>query len=633
MATNDDFNNLNTDNPPPNSDSNNKTSTNSLDDNIPNGLFYDANTPDELFTSAGLFNYHDDKSEKKQPDKDQKEYGVHSIMTPDLVDPNGNSLGYSYSLTVLKNHDGEGEEIRKRLKDSENYKPWYDSYNSPEANPKEPTTSNIINWSKKSQFKERPYKYTDFVFCKNFNIVPNNYMVTLRRFPYPVFDNLKFPGMYNKDDPDNKNKSDKKIYTPLAQAVTYLDGEDNKISNIVKFTVSLPWEDLQATVHNIDYDALGSQNELGAGFDKFNKFASILTGQATFDNVRKGGQFIDPYENGPYSNKILGPINRIDKIKRRKPGLEFNHEIKLTFTYVNRPIDGVNSKAVMLDILANMLLLTYADAMFWGGMYRFRVNKGQYPFFAGAPGQQKFLKGDVAGFFGEVVNSLKGGITGALEGIMKNFFSGNIIDGLKSLASGAGKFAMAEVISKNKSLSTLQLPALLTGNPVGEWHLQVGNPFNPILNIGNLVCTDASFSFSDELGPDDFPMEMKVELTLQHGMPRDKAAVESMFNQGYGRIYALPDKLRNFMRVTGAGEDAPNTGADNATINDQKKAFNQVGTSSKETPVKQQKDSGKNNVPPSSPPPQWAVDFVNDVKKGLGIASDLISPSNKNNKK
>jgi len=59
--------------------------------------------------------------------------------------------------------------------------------------------------------------------------------------------------------------------------------------------------------------------------------------------------------------------------------------------------------------------------------------------------------------------------------------------------------------------------------------------------MGNMICTSGKLEFSDELGPDDFPTEVKVTITLQHGMPRDKAAIESMFNKGRGRIYALPN--------------------------------------------------------------------------------------------
>jgi hypothetical protein len=87
------------------------------------------------------------------------------------------------------------------------------------------------------------------------------------------------------------------------------------------------------------------------------------------------------------------------------------------------------------------------------------------------------------------------------------------------------------------------LKALLIGEPVGEWHVTVGNPLNPIAMIGNLICTGIELNFSDELGPDDFPTEIKIIVKLEHGMARDRDAIESIFNRGMGRIYDLPDNF------------------------------------------------------------------------------------------
>jgi hypothetical protein len=86
--------------------------------------------------------------------------------------------------------------------------------------------------------------------------------------------------------------------------------------------------------------------------------------------------------------------------------------------------------------------------------------------------------------------------------------------------------------------------ALLTGEPVGNWHLTVGNPLNPMMVIGNLICTGMKVEWSEELGPDDFPMGLKVTYDIDHGMFRDKAAIQSMFNRGNGKIYELPDYIR-----------------------------------------------------------------------------------------
>ena len=86
---------------------------------------------------------------------------------------------------------------------------------------------------------------------------------------------------------------------------------------------------------------------------------------------------------------------------------------------------------------------------------------------------------------------------------------------------------------------------MLTGEPVGDWHLTIGNPFNPIAMIGNLVVKDLSIEFYDELGPDDFPIGFKATITLAHGLGRDRDAIESMFNRGFGRIYTLSSDFRS----------------------------------------------------------------------------------------
>jgi hypothetical protein len=66
--------------------------------------------------------------------------------------------------------------------------------------------------------------------------------------------------------------------------------------------------------------------------------------------------------------------------------------------------------------------------------------------------------------------------------------------------------------------------------------------------IGNLICDSIEVEFGDELGPDDFPLDIKVTINLDHGMIRDKDAIQSIFNRGMGRIYDLPDSF------TGSGD-------------------------------------------------------------------------------
>jgi hypothetical protein len=476
-----------------------------------------------------------------------KAIGPPSIMTTHLIDENGNSTGFGYSITSLAGKGTTHFEIgtKNELLHDTGARPWYDIEN----HAKEPTTANIINWSQEhDKFKSRPYKFTDFVFCKYWNKIPNNYMITLRRFAYPVWDNMEFPGQ-NGDASGGGNGA--QFYLPISTAVTYMgEATGNALSNILKFGAKVNWKDLEAKVHEVSQQAPGADGGPAPGLAKV---LGVLTGGTDFNKIANNGATPpDPYANGPYMNHVLGPVNRIDKVKTRDAGLEFSQDFTLVFEYVARPIDGVNTKAVMLDILANLLLMTYAEAAFWGGSHRFTGGSPAYPFLGGAAGMKAWYAGDGPGFFDAVADQFAGAAK-ELGSIFSGLLEGNAIDGLKSLAAGGAKLGIAQQLA-GKKVQMQGLPALLSGAPVGEWHLVVGNPFNPTLMIGNLICSNLDVEFGEELGPDDFPLEMKATIKLEHAMARDKASIESMFNRGKGKIYTLPDELQKMFDTSGAGQ-------------------------------------------------------------------------------
>ena len=80
--------------------------------------------------------------------------------------------------------------------------------------------------------------------------------------------------------------------------------------------------------------------------------------------------------------------------------------------------------------------------------------------------------------------------------------------------------------------------SLLSNDPVGLWHVTVGHPMNPIMTMGNLICTGVDVSFPDDtLSLGDFPTTVKAVVKLKPAMPRDRAGIEMMFNHGKKRIY------------------------------------------------------------------------------------------------
>ena len=498
---------------------------------------------------------------------DGNSWGVQSLMNPYA------QVSLYNGLAVVR--DGGNYKVDKvSLLDKRDRKKFYDINSN---NPKDvtsihtPTTTNIIQFGNMDPFGRTPYSYQDFVFCKYWNKIPNNRMLTLRRFPLPTLDNLNFPGMTEGNN----------LFSPISTAITYFGGEtDNKLSSLLSFTVGFNWEDLEGSVHDVDGSSgegtgINNLTELIGDNGPVNLYTSMLKtlsffGDESNTNTMNREAIIgvpDPYENGPYENKLKGPVNVINKVKQRQTGLEFKNSLSLTFNYVARPIGGINTKAAMLDILANMLVMGYANGLFWGGSYRFMTNPNLYPLKGFNDVAKKLYAGDFEGAAADMIYNVKDSFQGMANvmnmfldtdifGAVRNAFTALLNGDMGEAWSSIGEavpndnlknnikgYFSAKLAKKTGIENITGMRALLTGDPVGDWHLTIGNPLNPIAVIGNLIVKSMKVEFGDELGPDDFPMEMKITIELEHGMGRDKSSIESMFNRGNGRIYTLPDHL------------------------------------------------------------------------------------------
>jgi len=440
-----------------------------------------------------------------------------------------------------------------------------------------PTTSALISWGNGDPHGRTPYHFTDFVFSKYWKKIENNRLITLRRFAAPILDNLKFPAMggYTKNDKSVPEIS----FPPMATAITYFGGDTgNSLNNLLKFSTGVNWEDVQANVWEINAastpDSKAGPGKLYGGLTAFAEMLNVAGGNFDYQLVQNAGALPpDPYSNGPYENRIMGPINRIDSVKKRKPGLSFQWEgLNLIFEYVARPVGGVNPKAVLLDILSNFLVMGSASAIFFGGAHRFMTDPARYPFLGGNKGIERWYQGDPIGWGTDALKDLTGKTKTIGSSLLKtalsifnsllggegiNLFGGK--EGLFASGSVPGNLLKDALAKKTAGqVPYLQgMKAILTGEPIGEWHITIGNPLNPIAMIGNLICEGIDVEFNEELGPDDFPTEIKITVKLKHAMARDRDAIESIFNRGMGRIYSLPESF--------LGSSDMQTKVDNAT--------------------------------------------------------------------
>lgn len=413
-----------------------------------------------------------------------------------------------------------------------------------------PTITNLVQDQKLAT--KTPYYYTDFLYCKYVGKIPLNQLITLRRYPAPTFDNLAVPSrdLRKYDDKGRPAGQDAALggagltgsgtieqmaeFFPIAQAVTWFGEETgNKLSELLSFSVNMNWKSVEAEVNTVAGNEQGSEDAPAPGVAKF---LGILTGQVNTPFATQNSQY-DPYNNGPYSHRVYGPVNVISKTYKRDRGLDFKQSISLNFHYSLKSIGNINPKAAMLDLMSNLLALTYNNAAFWGGANRYFPQKPTYPFLGGKDGMNAWYRGDAVGFAKSVGKQISSGMK-ELSNILDKL-AADPISTLKDIAAGAAKLGMIEM-GKGKAPSIVAMKALLTGEPIGEWHMVVGNPHAPIAMIGNLICTEAKFQFNDIIGADNFPTELTVTITVEHGRPRDAGDIQSMFNQGQGRIYYPP---------------------------------------------------------------------------------------------
>jgi len=381
----------------------------------------------------------------------------------------------------------------------------------------------VVETSRLSYSPGYQFQYRDFIYTKYYGKIPNNQMLTLRRFAFPCEDNIIRPIQFNANGKPFRTQQ-----PALAQAITFMgEKPGNNMKEILKFSVGFKWKEATSELQTINSQPR-DRGKIGAFIDSSpiaQRIEGGLAGEsATQTRMRqKQGSGWDPMTQ-TYPNHELVPLNIIKSVQVREAGLNFSQDFTLKFHYDLKGIPGVSPKLAFLDVLANLLVLTYNQAPFWGGAVRYtgggKVGK---PF----GDLKKLQSGDLKGFLGSVVQDLAKTITSGVQDILKGGSSkilNNVIGG-----------AMMDLLGGPQGGEVAK--AFLTGDPTGSWHLTIGNPLNPIAVIGNLACTDTDFEFDGPLGYEDFPTKLTVTIKLKPARPRDKADIESMFNAGRGRLY------------------------------------------------------------------------------------------------
>ena len=388
--------------------------------------------------------------------------------------------------------------------------------------------STLVNMSryKVSLLGQARYKYADFMFCKELGM-PNNHLITLRRYASPVGDMIHGSGAvdnryYNvvstatgimgKGDgdisklPKDKQNSVKSIrlfnnssqLSDIGHMCCYFGGEDNKLEDILKYSFKSTYKEMNSEIQRQNSLEDARESPLGMLINSTSRgyVSHMLKGDAGMNNIVKwgankiGGNIgkvfgAQPWYHGSEAlyhvdkNKIYEPKNTIQQMDYYEGKLQFTHEFTLVFSYKLRAYDNISPKAAMLDLLANILQTTYNRGRFWGGAKQ--INGPQ-------PNPSAWNKAN--SFIDNTWDKLGSGIATFLNGgVDFSQLLGNLSSMVSGIIQAAGNVAKDIV---NQGDGTVKGTATVAGKKLGKFILD----WNKKLGISDML----KGSIKDALG-------------------------------------------------------------------------------------------------------------------------------------
>ncbi len=380
--------------------------------------------------------------------------------------------------------------------------------------------------------------YSDFAYLKNLGVYPTNRLIIARRFSAPTPNNL-----YQINN------------SPMSTLISWIPDDENFLS--VSFKEE--WEDnSDYSFTNVFADVAGdfgvdktkAGKKLKGGLDIFT--APGIT-EAIQVEIRKLLGLTDA--NDPdYDPKNLpsGNPNLIRESSRRAlpdpertgSGLKGKFSIKFETEYELKFINGVDPSLVYLDIIQNALTFGTSRSVHILGT-NVESSTSEY--------MKALLSGDYSGI-SKIIDQIITGLKTKLEEYVKEQ---NEIQNRQNQQGQAGQQGSGQtggtqsplellgdflellgqgLLSKYR-IRILAVLQTLTGAPSAYWHVTIGNPKNPILSSGDMICGDVTLTMGKVLGYNDLPSSIKIEFTLTSARNLGGQEIFNKLNTGQSRTY------------------------------------------------------------------------------------------------
>lgn len=387
----------------------------------------------------------------------------------------------------------------------------------------------LLKYFNGDKVKALKLRAADFAYLKDLGVYPINRLWILRRFP----DNCIVPN--NLLDWGNSVE-------PIATVVGWMKDKDD--SPMVTIGFNETWVNQTSMIDQVLSKILQ---------DNFS-FKLPMTvpvpgwSQGILFGMLNAMGFTSDYNA---MNVPTGDPNVLRTAAMRDAGgsqsLQSSLQYTLETSYEQKYINGVDPGLAMLDIMSNLLKMGTSEQKF---------------ILSNSPLLQQLVSninsnknvGAWLGFIKELIGAFLVGVSNFITSMtsIASSITSSLPTGENTETSGAAdqyKFSMSATLNNTANAllaGTVQKYrwelkgsiALMSGINTTPWHLTIGNPYSPIINIGNIIVDDVQTKLSNDLGFNDLPMRIDVTISTKLGRPLGRQEMEKMLNNGYKRIYS-----------------------------------------------------------------------------------------------
>lgn len=436
-----------------------------------------------------------------------------SIEISDKLDENGD---YVYNLSEHQKNPTRVT-VFKGNKDGKLVNYYKDKiYTNPTINP----YLKLMKDFEVNGFESVRLEAADFAYLTKLGVYPLNRLWVLRRF--------------KEGDavPDNLLDWSTPPY-PISTVVGWIPPEDNSFFGV---DFNETWMTQNSRVDQVLADIL----EKEFGF----KSSSVLSvpgwSQGLLHSFLSAmGISNFSHDEIPFGNpNVLGEAaTRVTDPTNTTYGLKSNMTVSLKTGYEQKFIGDIDPGSAMLDIIRNLTRMGTSDVVYFASKNAEIFTKLRT---AAAAGNNVDLWWDfiktLLNKFIEAINTLFDTMKDKVVKAVSNTSGTKIVE--EALTTIA-----ASTIAKWKWPLKGGL-GVMTGENTTPWHLTIGNPYSPFVSLGNVIVEKVSVDWNNEIGFNDIPTRIDVDIKVSLGRNLGGQEIFSMFNNGYTRVYDINSKTQ-----------------------------------------------------------------------------------------